>query len=139
MSSKIATCIGCGCDDFNACVNTVSDMPCHWNRVDRKSGLGVCSECSEHIGRWDGGDREMSEAAKKAVTPAQSPALPEQKVECADSTKEVTLSCPLCKVSHLLGATSWVVNEHGYFLAGLTYGFKCSECEQPSTFTLVAL
>ena len=50
----IATCIGCGCDDNHAC-----DMGCYWLRVDRGEGLGVCSECREHIEAWDQGDRTL--------------------------------------------------------------------------------
>ena len=36
-------CIFCGCTDSRAC-----EGGCHWILVDRKSGLGVCSECSEN-------------------------------------------------------------------------------------------
>lgn len=49
---RLATCIGCGCDDFHAC-----EGGCYWLRVDRWDGKGVCSECLEHIDAWDRGDR----------------------------------------------------------------------------------
>lgn len=48
----IATCIGCGCDDFHACVDVLSE-PCHWLRVDRKTGTGVCSSCPQKVAEWD--------------------------------------------------------------------------------------
>lgn len=53
----IAYCIGCGCDDFNACYDEMRDCGCHWIRVDRETGEGVCSECQEHAEAWDRGDR----------------------------------------------------------------------------------
>ena len=39
--SDLATCIGCGCNDFNACHDEVAGGPCSWVRVDYKQGLGV--------------------------------------------------------------------------------------------------
>jgi len=53
---KVATCIGCGCDDGHACWNEVTELPCSWLRVDRGRGLGVCSSCPEHVSRWETGD-----------------------------------------------------------------------------------
>lgn len=50
----IATCIGCGCDDRHACPGG-----CWWLRVDYREGLGVCSECSDHVEAWDLGDRTL--------------------------------------------------------------------------------
>lgn len=50
---KVATCIGCGCDDLHAC-----DLGCSWLRVDRKANLGVCSTCQRDVARWDAGDRK---------------------------------------------------------------------------------
>lgn len=41
---RVATCIGCGCRDDDACVNEFSEA-CAWRKVDRKRGLGVCSFC----------------------------------------------------------------------------------------------
>lgn len=52
-----ATCIGCSCDDFHAC--QTEDGPCSWLEVDYAAGLGVCSNCEEHIERWDKGDRTL--------------------------------------------------------------------------------
>ncbi len=49
---ECAICIGCGCDDFHACCDANS-IPCHWLRVDYRSGLGVCSACAEHVPAWD--------------------------------------------------------------------------------------
>lgn len=42
-----AVCVGCGCSDFNACMT--HDGDCYWLKVNRKTGLGVCSECAEYI------------------------------------------------------------------------------------------
>lgn len=53
----IASCIGCGCTDHAACLNRQTGEPCWWIRVDRPSGLGVCSECAQHVARWNAGDR----------------------------------------------------------------------------------
>jgi hypothetical protein len=52
---ELITCIGCGCDDFNACEDAFGD-PCSWLRTNQARGLGVCSECPEHVDRFDGGD-----------------------------------------------------------------------------------
>jgi len=41
----VAQCIGCGCDDNNACLAFGCD-PCHWVAVNRARGVGVCSECA---------------------------------------------------------------------------------------------
>lgn len=43
-----ATCVGCGCIDNNACVNEYHDT-CYWLKVNRQSGLGVCSFCTEFL------------------------------------------------------------------------------------------
>ncbi|HFV9295137.1 hypothetical protein FD644_23190 [Serratia fonticola] len=43
---KVATCTLCGCDDHHACINAVTQRPCHWLAVARKAGTGVCSECA---------------------------------------------------------------------------------------------
>lgn len=53
----IAICIACGCDDSNACIDPFDD-PCSWLRVDWKTGRGVCSCCTDHVKRWDAGNRE---------------------------------------------------------------------------------
>jgi hypothetical protein len=50
--SRIAACIGCSCDDRHAC-----EGGCWWLRLDRTEGIGVCSQCEEHIEAWDRGDR----------------------------------------------------------------------------------
>jgi hypothetical protein len=52
MSRELATCIGCGCDDNHAC-----EDGCWWLRCDYVAGLGVCSQCEEHVEAWDRGDR----------------------------------------------------------------------------------
>lgn len=49
---RVATCIGCGCLDDKACVDA-SNTPCHWLKVDREYGDGVCSECPDHLIEWE--------------------------------------------------------------------------------------
>lgn len=57
---SVAHCIGCGCHDYQAC-----EAGCWWLRVDYAAGVGVCSECEDHLQRWDAGDRSRAE---KSVT-----------------------------------------------------------------------
>lgn len=58
---SVATCIGCGCDDYHACWDDVVAQPCSWLRVDRDAARGVCSTCPEEIERWDSGDTTQAE------------------------------------------------------------------------------
>lgn len=51
--SAIATCIGCGCTDHRACVDVETGMGCHWVRLDRIQGEGVCSVCRDLTAIWD--------------------------------------------------------------------------------------
>lgn len=51
-----ATCVGCGCTDSEACDDGMLGS-CYWITVDRKAGVGVCSECPEALQRWKEGDR----------------------------------------------------------------------------------
>ena len=44
----IASCIGCGCTDDEAC-----EPGCHWLRLDRNECAGVCSECPASVKAWD--------------------------------------------------------------------------------------
>ncbi len=60
---RLATCIGCGCHDYAACMNEQTGEPCWWIRLDRTAGLGVCSECGSHSARWDSGDRTSGHGA----------------------------------------------------------------------------
>lgn len=39
-----ATCVGCGCTDSHACVDENRNV-CYWLKVNRETGLGVCSSC----------------------------------------------------------------------------------------------
>lgn len=66
MSAALASCIGCGCDDFHAC-----DFGCWWLRVDYGAGLGVCSECEDRVEAWDRGDR-TSHAEPVAIAEARA-------------------------------------------------------------------
>lgn len=58
-TTAMAVCIGCACDDNHACIDGL-DEPCHWVRLDRETGLGVCSACpGSDVSRWDAGDRDV--------------------------------------------------------------------------------
>ena len=61
-------CIGCGCHDMHACQNPITGDPCWWERVDRNAKLGVCSECTDNLERWDNGDRTFSEKAESELS-----------------------------------------------------------------------
>jgi hypothetical protein len=45
---NVATCVGCGCTDDRACIDEQGDA-CHWLKVNRMAGLGVCSRCREFL------------------------------------------------------------------------------------------
>lgn len=40
-----AVCIGCGCTDTNACIESGTNNTCHWLEVNYEAGLGACSNC----------------------------------------------------------------------------------------------
>jgi hypothetical protein len=42
---RICTCIKCGCTDDHACVDD-HGVACHWVKVDRSAGTGICSQCA---------------------------------------------------------------------------------------------
>ncbi|EIR3570738.1 ParA family protein [Salmonella enterica] len=48
VQNEEAVCVGCGCTDNNACVNEFRE-PCHWLKVNRQTGLGVCSSCESFL------------------------------------------------------------------------------------------
>lgn len=58
-----AVCVGCGCDDFNACWDDAHGSNCSWLRVDYPVGLGVCSVCPDRAAGWDAGDRTVNSLA----------------------------------------------------------------------------
>lgn len=53
--THVSYCIGCACHDLKAC-----DCGCSWLRVDRLAARGVCSQCPDHVSRWDKGDRSLA-------------------------------------------------------------------------------
>jgi hypothetical protein len=53
----LSTCIGCGCDEHNACYDPRTDNGCYWLRLDQDARLGVCSQCEAHVEAWDRGER----------------------------------------------------------------------------------
>lgn len=67
-------CIGCGCDDLHGCIGDDGEA-CHWLRVDDDEQLGVCSECPEHVARFDAGDRTLGPDAAPAPTPQTDESL----------------------------------------------------------------
>lgn len=66
MNLQIATCIGCGCDDLNACDDGLLGS-CAWLIVDRARGLGVCTSCVSHLARYKKGERMLSKGARNAL------------------------------------------------------------------------
>jgi hypothetical protein len=79
VETRLATCIGCGCDDLHACVierpsedlierdadgsflavparEVAQSQGCHWLRVDYAERLGVCSACPQFVTAWDAGE-----------------------------------------------------------------------------------
>lgn len=62
VTGGVATCIGCGCDDYHACYDVKAGHSCYWLRPDRKSGLGVCSCCEYSVEAWDAGSRKINVA-----------------------------------------------------------------------------
>lgn len=65
---NVAICIQCGCDDYHACVDAF-DTPCHWLRLDREQGKGVCSSCEEAVARWDAGSRMPAQSIMTSKGP----------------------------------------------------------------------
>lgn len=78
---NVCVCIGCGCDDENACLDTTTGRGCTWLRRDLQVQLGVCSSCPHHVRRWDAGDMEPTEEAMEAYAnrtgeqPTEDPGL----------------------------------------------------------------
>lgn len=73
----ITICIGCGCDDLHACDVDEDGNGCHWVRVDEEQLLGVCSECPDHVARFDAGDRsiEYEGQAEPPIGPTEEESL----------------------------------------------------------------
>lgn len=67
-TNGISTCIGCGCDDDQVCLDeyTANKQPCSWIRVDRGVGIGVYSACPEYAARWDSGGKQLAAPAEPA-------------------------------------------------------------------------
>lgn len=62
LEVETSVCIGCGCDELNAC-----DGGCVWLRLDPVDHVGVCSECPRHVKRFDRGDRKLTRRALREV------------------------------------------------------------------------
>lgn len=72
--TQIATCIGCGCNDLEACCGDAG--PCSWLVVDRALQLGVCSSCDDQLVRWYAGDRELRLVVAKITRDGAAAAQP---------------------------------------------------------------
>jgi hypothetical protein len=46
--NQLIKCLGCGCDDDHTCHDALGD-PCRWIRISPTLGLGLCSECEDHL------------------------------------------------------------------------------------------
>lgn len=80
----IATCIGCSCDDLHGCLDG-----CHWLRLDKKIGAGVCSSCEEfYLKLWDdGGGIVMKIAQVKFSTGTYIARIHQASGSCTDNAK----------------------------------------------------
>lgn len=67
---KVATCIGCGCNDNHACDDGFGDG-CSWLKVDRRAGVGVCSSCPGELKRWNRGERAAKKEPSKTDRPTR--------------------------------------------------------------------
>lgn len=81
---KLSICIGCGCDDEHACTGCgmLEDESCSWLEVDRKRGVGVCSNCPDELALWKKRDRNPSQRALIAWAIAHIEELNESLREC---------------------------------------------------------
>lgn len=57
---RIRFCIGCGCDDFHACADPITEEGCYWMFTDKRTATGICSCCGSAMKRWKAGDRIVS-------------------------------------------------------------------------------
>lgn len=48
----MSVCIGCSCDDSNACWDEEEGEACHWLAVDHEMKIGVCSLCPDSMKYW---------------------------------------------------------------------------------------
>lgn len=102
----VATCIGCGCDDLHACSDEAVGGPCSWVRLDRVAGLGVCSACPEHVGRWDAGERDFGVPVGPAGASAGDDFLPmtRQEADALIRMFEGAASCVLSDIQRTQAA-----------------------------------
>lgn len=97
-SAGIATCIGCSCTDINACYDIYME-PCHWLRVNRETGKGVCSECSNWVPLWDAEEYSSDEYSYKDCCCYQCPGMtPHNTPDCAceDAPVYDEIECGRC-------------------------------------------
>jgi hypothetical protein len=106
---NVAICIGCGCDDDHACDDGLGGG-CSWLVVDRGRGLGVCSNCPTARGRWDRGDRKLSDKARRQVSARiQSDGAEQRKLAKAGINSKLLSKAQRLALEHL-----W----HGPFVRG---------------------
>ena len=60
-SEPEAHCVCCDCSDTQAC----APKWCRWERVDRELRLGVCSNCTKLLPRWDTAMAAYKKAGRK--------------------------------------------------------------------------
>lgn len=62
----VCQCIGCGCDDGNACQDLLGD-PCGWLVRSKSGRLGVCTLCPLTLRLWNAGRRQFTPRALEAM------------------------------------------------------------------------
>ena len=88
-------CIQCGCTDRHACLDPNTNQGCHWLRLDRESGQGVCSCCKFAVQRWDSGNRNRLNQGNAGKMRIDS--VPDRpKFIRAKTDDKGRLMCPLC-------------------------------------------
>ncbi|MFY3052777.1 hypothetical protein ACOTF7_18655 [Achromobacter xylosoxidans] len=50
-------CVGCGWSGSQVCWDIEREF-CHWLRIDRNLGAGVCSGCADCVPDWDAGKHD---------------------------------------------------------------------------------
>ena len=63
---QLCRCIGCGCDDLNACRDLLGD-PCGWLVKSGSGRLGVCTLCPTALRLWNTGKRQFTQRALDAM------------------------------------------------------------------------
>jgi len=62
----LCQCIGCGCDDLNACQDLLGD-PCGWLVKSESGRIGVCTQCPATMRTWNANKRQFTPRALAAI------------------------------------------------------------------------